>query len=68
MIEIRKVGELYHSTYKKGDGTVVWKTENPLSAEEVIERLQSQGAHQIDVFDALKAADPQRFARPGPRR
>jgi hypothetical protein len=67
MIKITKIGDLYQGEYKSRDGTRAWATENPVDANSIIENMVKAGAQQVDVFDALKAADPARFTRNSPK-
>jgi hypothetical protein len=39
-------------------GARYWSSPEPLTADEVVERLQDLGCHQTDIGDAMFEADP----------
>jgi hypothetical protein len=58
-ISITRHGDLYAGrvTPPHGGGKH-WSSSQPVSAKELIEKLQSLGCHTTDIGDAFYAADP----------
>ncbi len=44
---------------------VIWETENPMNAKELIDRLLELGYHLQDIVDAFTFADPDWMTRNG---
>ena len=61
-IRIKKVSDsLYTSDLTLPDMPAVvapWSTPEPMPVDQIIKELLCRGAHQVDIGDAFKAADP----------
>lgn len=58
-LRIKKSGRRYEAEVSPPHGNrVLWKTERPLEAEELIAQLRQLGCHQTDIGDAFHEMDP----------
>lgn len=44
-------------------GGIPWRSEGPMSRDELVAELQRQGCHQTDIGDAFYEADPEWLLR-----
>ena len=58
MIAIKKINDGYQVEATPPHVRSAWKTVQPLSVKEIIEKLRKLGAHQSDIGDAFYQADP----------
>jgi hypothetical protein len=58
MITINKVAGGYQVHATPPNVRSEWKTEAPLSVQEIIAKLLALNAHQTDIGDAFYSADP----------
>ena len=56
-LSIFKHGDSYQVAVSPPHGSL-WRSTEPLTATEVLEKLSSLGCHSTDITDALYAADP----------
>jgi len=56
-LSIFKHGDRYQVAVSQPHG-MPWRSTEPLTATEVLEKLASLGCHSTDITDALYAADP----------
>lgn len=57
-IEIRRVGALYEAHVTPPHSDVEWSTPEPMSVDDLDEKLFELGCHQTDIGDAFYEADP----------
>jgi hypothetical protein len=58
-ITIQKISKGYTATVTPPHGkSRYWKTDHPMSVDELIEGLRKLGCHQTDIGDAFYEADP----------
>lgn len=57
-LSIFKRGDRYQLAVSPRHGAA-WRSIEPLTATEVLEKLAALGCHSTDITDALYAADPQ---------
>jgi hypothetical protein len=64
VINVFRKGNLYEAqVLNRGDGEVLWSTQTPVPAKNLIEALQNAGCHQSDIGDAFYQADPEWIMR-----
>ena len=54
-IVIGKIGELVTAKYFDSKETLVWKTQQPITMEQLVKELVLRGCHPRDVYDELHA-------------
>jgi len=59
-ISIKKESSGYSAIVRATNSDeIVWQSKKPMSSSKLMEQLCNIGCHQVDVIDALSAADPQ---------
>jgi hypothetical protein len=59
VLNITKVQDnLYEAKSVPPDKRGAWATKDPLTVDQLIEKLKKQGYHQTDIGDAFYDADP----------
>jgi hypothetical protein len=58
MIRIASAGALYTAIAAPPSVRQDWSTPAPMSVDEVIRELEARGAHQTDIGDAFRTANP----------
>ena len=59
-ISIKKEASGYSAVIRDAESKhIEWQTKEPISSSKLMDQLCQIGCHQIDVVDALNAADPQ---------
>ena len=58
VLTVEKVGDGFAVEVSPPHSREVWRTREPISATDVLERLSDLGCHSTDITDALSAADP----------
>jgi len=58
-IEIKKVNEdLYSAVVTPPDSDEVWRTREPMGAENLVNSILALGIHALDIHDFMYMADP----------
>lgn len=58
MLRVEKVGDRFTVEASPPHSREGWRSAEPLSATDVLEKLSDLGCHSTDITDALYAADP----------
>jgi hypothetical protein len=68
-IEIKRAGDKYVATVSPPHGQATpWMSREPMTAQELIDKLQDLGCHTTDIGDAMFEADPLWLNRLGEKR